>query len=288
MKRSIASWLLLALLLGLGGCQTMPVAVVAARTPGQVDTWQPLFVGVEYRFIATDQPRPLRIHAVRVDLEAPGIGFVVTPSNGAAALETNSQVATDFLAEHGCQVAINASPFGPVTTVSGQPQNVKGLSASGGQVYSPPHADRGVLWIDRAGRAHVTPPPIPLDQVVHGVGGFGMILIDGRITTDDAALHPRTAAGVSGDGRYLLLMVVDGRQTGFSEGMTQRELALWMRDIGAAHAVNLDGGGSTAMAIMHDEGRPRLVNRPIHLGLPGNQRPNANHLGIHARPLETP
>jgi|GEM_PF-2836148 len=67
---------------------------------------------------------------------------------------------------------------------------------------------------------------------------------------------PRTAIGWLPDGRELLV-TVDGRQDGYSIGMTPRELADFMVSLGAVSAANLDGGGSTAMSI-----RGVLVNQP--------------------------
>jgi exopolysaccharide biosynthesis protein len=60
--------------------------------------------------------------------------------------------------------------------------------------------------------------------------------------------QPRTMAGVDAKGR-LLLVTVDGRLTGGSEGFTIAEAAAFMRSLGAVQALNLDGGGSTAMAV---------------------------------------
>jgi exopolysaccharide biosynthesis protein len=68
--------------------------------------------------------------------------------------------------------------------------------------------------------------------------------------------QPRTMAGIDRDGR-LLLVTVDGRQPGISEGVTIEEGAHLMRELGAVDAMNLDGGGSTAMAV---DGM--LVNHP--------------------------
>lgn len=68
--------------------------------------------------------------------------------------------------------------------------------------------------------------------------------------------NPRTLAGVAADGR-LLLVAVDGGRPGWSLGLSFSESARLMRSLGAVDAVNLDGGGSTTMAI-GDE----LVNRP--------------------------
>jgi hypothetical protein len=69
--------------------------------------------------------------------------------------------------------------------------------------------------------------------------------------------HPRTAIGWSADRARLFFVVVDGRQSPYSDGMSLRELSWLFRRIGASDALNLDGGGSTALVI-----RGRLINRP--------------------------
>jgi exopolysaccharide biosynthesis protein len=68
-------------------------------------------------------------------------------------------------------------------------------------------------------------------------------------------VHPRTAAGRTADGR-LLLLVVDGRQP-VSRGVDLEQLAGIMEDIGAVEALNLDGGGSSALVV-----NGTLLNRP--------------------------
>ena len=78
-----------------------------------------------------------------------------------------------------------------------------------------------------------------------------------------ASRHPRTMAGVRRDGS-LLLVTVDGRRPGWSAGVTLREGARVMRSLGARDALNLDGGGSTAMAV-----RGRVANVPSD---PGGER----------------
>jgi exopolysaccharide biosynthesis protein len=75
-----------------------------------------------------------------------------------------------------------------------------------------------------------------------------------------AARQPRTLAGVRDDGT-LLLVTVDGRRPGWSAGMTLPEAARLMRSLGARDALNLDGGGSSAMTV-----RGEVVNRPSDRG----------------------
>jgi exopolysaccharide biosynthesis protein len=84
-----------------------------------------------------------------------------------------------------------------------------------------------------------------------------------RVTSDEEVffgstipdIHPRTAAGYRNNGE-LVLLVVDGRQVD-SRGVDLQELAILMRDLGCVEAINLDGGGSSAMVV---DGK--LLNRP--------------------------
>jgi hypothetical protein len=66
-----------------------------------------------------------------------------------------------------------------------------------------------------------------------------------------------------------------------SQGASLAELAGVLRDLGAVDAINLDGGGSATLVVA-DHGRPLILNSPIHTGVPGRERPSANHLGVGA------
>lgn len=102
-------------------------------------------------------------------------------------------------------------------------------------------------------------------EVRDAIGAGPMLVVDGEVhvTSDQEVffgttipfVHPRTAAGRTADGA-LILMVVDGRQP-VSRGVSLRELARLMLDVGAVDAVNLDGGGSSALVV-----NGVLLNRP--------------------------
>ena len=96
---------------------------------------------------------------------------------------------------------------------------------------------------------------------------------------------PRTAVGVSADGKRAWIVVVDGRQEGYSLGASNADLVTIFGELGARDAMSFDGGGSAALAI-EDGGKAKLLNRPIHTGVPGRERPVANHLVVFARPKE--
>ncbi|MGD6742596.1 phosphodiester glycosidase family protein [Streptomyces sp. BH106] len=115
-------------------------------------------------------------------------------------------------------------------------------------------------------RAHDTEGHSLLGPGISLVGGGPELVHDGAVAIDPArdgmsaraskGREPRTLAGVRADGS-LLLVVIDGR-TGSSAGATLPEAASLMSGLGARSAMNLDGGGSSTMAV-----GGRLVNRPM-------------------------
>ena len=125
-------------------------------------------------------------------------------------------------------------------------------------------------------------PMTPVDAA----GGFPLLVRDSVIapTVDsDGAesfrgVNPRTAVGVGMHGRRLWLVVIDGRRAEYSVGTTTRQTAELLLELGAADALNLDGGGSTAMVVRDAiSGTPRLVNRPSDAV---GERPVANALAV--------
>jgi hypothetical protein len=114
-----------------------------------------------------------------------------------------------------------------------------------------------------------------MDQVV---SGHPTILDDGNEVGNPGDplctnRHPRTSVGLTQDHRSLILAVVDGRRPGAS-GMTCPELASLMAEFGAFDAVNMDGGGSSAMWLSNGG----VKNQPSD----GTERSVGNHLAILA------
>ncbi|HSP34392.1 MAG TPA: phosphodiester glycosidase family protein, partial [Thermoanaerobaculia bacterium] len=91
------------------------------------------------------------------------------------------------------------------------------------------------------------------ENVTDAVSGPNILVRDGAVTIEpythgyaDVA-SPRTAVGVDAKGN-VLIFVIDGRQPGYSMGVTLDELAELMAKEGVVDALNLDGGGSTTFA----------------------------------------
>ena len=100
-------------------------------------------------------------------------------------------------------------------------------------------------------------------------GGTGDTLVANGTVTDknswlypDTGRAPRSALGMRADGT-LILYTVDGRQSGYSVGLTLQDLADEMVRLGCLWAVNLDGGGSTTLAVRTPgELSPSVKNSP--------------------------
>ena len=92
-------------------------------------------------------------------------------------------------------------------------------------------------------------------------------------------VNPRTAVGIANGGKRLFIAVIDGRQAGYSAGMSLREMVTLLRDMGAHDAINLDGGGSSAMVLRDakEAGRVTIVNKPSDAV---GERPVANALAV--------
>ena len=77
-------------------------------------------------------------------------------------------------------------------------------------------------------------------------------------------LPPQGAPGHTDDekGQILWLVVVDGRQRRYSEGMNMHELASVMKELGCWTATNMDGGGSSIMGLVGKGGKLKVMNRP--------------------------
>lgn len=69
--------------------------------------------------------------------------------------------------------------------------------------------------------------------------------------------NPRTGIGII-DNNHFVFIVVDGRSTGYSRGVSLTEFAKIFKDLGCTDAYNIDGGGSSTMYFMG-----RVVNNPL-------------------------
>ncbi len=118
-----------------------------------------------------------------------------------------------------------------------------------------------------------------VDKINFAIGGGSIILKDGNISLTDIhtkGSNPRTGIGINKDNTEMILVTIDGRDSSF-KGVGQEMFGAIMKDLGAYHALNLDGGGSTTMAIKPlGEDKAQVVNKPSE----GSQRLVVNGVGV--------
>lgn len=261
--------------------------------PAPVPMEQELYEGVTYRRLVRYLPRPMIAHVLTIDTKANGIEFLVTPPDLESEMPLKARTTTQFLQEFDLQIAVNGSGFAPWWSRGptdyyphvGDPVAPFGFTASGGDIYWTTSNTEGTpptLFISRRNALSFNNRP---NRVQSAISGNRMLVLKGKVAPDlkDDKAEPRTAIGTNRNGRYVYLVVVDGRQPFYSQGATFTELAQLLIDQGAFIGMNLDGGGSSTMVVEDENGEPRILNSPIDHYIPGTERPVATHLGIFIR-----
>jgi hypothetical protein len=264
--------------------------------PAPVPMKEKLYNGITYRRIVHVIPRPMVIHVLTVDTKAADVSFMVTPPDTDSDQPLKARTTSQFLEEFNVQIAVNGDGFSPWWSNSpadyyphvGDPITPLGFSASNGNVYWKGEniEDVGVeptLYMSRKNALSFNNRP---GNVYNAISGDRMLVEKGDIVEglDDEELDPRTAIGINRNGRYLYVVVVDGRQPFYSNGATFQELAEIFKAQGAYFAMAMDGGGSSTLVVEGKDGSPKIMNSPIDNYIPGRERPVGNHLGIIVNP----
>jgi hypothetical protein len=231
--------------------------------------------GLHYQLKEIRDPRPVRIHALRVDFSCPQIvpRVIIAPDpDGDGPAEAELTLPQQLIENLPVLAFINTNPWDALPDAQGQRNRrwypgqhveILGLAASQGLLRSPFCPSTYSIWWDRQGQIHFG-EEIPAGVVQEGIAGFLPLLREGRNCANplDTQVEPRTAIGTEDNRTVVWLVVVDGRQPGFSEGMTYFELAAEMAALGCREAAALDGGGSSIMGILSADGQMQIVNSP--------------------------
>lgn len=277
----------LAMLAALGALAALSWACVLLGLPLAYDrtgTTRQVAPGVLYRRLFLTRPRPHPVHVLEVGLDTPGLRLVLTAARPADGRPYAAATTSTFLGQQraSCVAAINASFFFPFHSSSPwdyYPRVGDGVDVLGR--YGTRNDRHGQAWhgarMNFAGsRVAFGGAPSKYDGTIEG---RRWLVRDGRRVAAPATRpYSRMALGLSD--RTLLAVAVDGKIDRLAEGLTLAELTALMLELGADHAIELDGGGSVTLALRRRDGAPEVVNLVSHTRVPFLERPVATHLGI--------
>jgi exopolysaccharide biosynthesis protein len=269
-------------------CLTTACATLTDTSPSGPRDYVALSPDIAYRQIRTPAPNPRVSYVVRLDLSHRMLALRLTRADSSGGKEFRSLTTSSYTRQTGAIIGVNGGFFGPVVDAEGVAMDAAGFVVADGVIASPalaPSQDsavvKAVVCFDIAQVIIEDTQSCP-SQYREGLAAGPRLLRDGIVAADPANVtrHPRTALGISARGDKVWLVVTDGRQAGYSDGATLVEMAEMLKGLGAVNAINLDGGGSSALVYADPQRGLRVLNRPIQSGSPGKERPVATHIGV--------
>ena len=269
----------------------MVFALLLNCCAGAESTTNHPFAGISYYSETRTNP-PTRLFVAEVDLTNPELHLRVAPGgpdpDGPGKWQTTLMQPTKIAAREKFDFVVNGDFFEARGVNDGEGTNsafrpdlwalVEGPAVTDGKIWSTCTDARPSLVVHKNRSVTIQNLTHPNADDWEVIGGNTMLVRDGiAVPHQNRAHHPRTAAGLDAAGTKLILLVVDGRKPGVAVGMSYDELAAEMLRLGCRQAVNLDGGGSSVMAIRNPiTGKFHILNEPTD----GHERPVADVLGI--------
>jgi exopolysaccharide biosynthesis protein len=261
--------------------------------PARLAVQREITPGIVYRRVIWQQPRPIVLHLAQIDLRQIGVrGSAITDTGS---LPVTAMTVSEYLQTSSSLLAINASYFYPFreelpwdfAPKSGDRAAVVGEAISQGQRYSRPRQDWVVLCFDADDRVQIFNQDRCPEKTQVAVAGDSILLLNGQLhqfPREYDKNYSRTIVGSDRTGDTLWILVIDGKQIGYSEGARLQEAAEFLQSQGVVNALNLDGGGSATLVARSSQGA-EILNAPTQNKIPMNERPVANHLGFYRRNL---
>ena len=254
--------------------KTILAAILISIAAAANAQWQSVGPGVDYQNFDRDD---YDVHVTRIDLTNDKIAVV-----GSRESDKGIKV-SEFGRRNKAIAAINGDyfddKFNPIGTTVGQ--------CGGWESARRSKREAMIMIGDSAAKiarqSEVDPQAPAPDWASTAISGWPALVVDcdplssKQLPGSDAftrAPHPRTAVGLSRDRKTMYFVVAEKSRSGVP-GLTLAQLASFIADeLDACSAMNLDGGGSSAMWVSD-----HIVNRPAD----GTERPVGNHLGVVLR-----
>ncbi|HEV8378222.1 MAG TPA: phosphodiester glycosidase family protein [Tepidisphaeraceae bacterium] len=239
----------------------------------------------------------MKLFWVEIDLSDPHVSVRVSPGgpdpDGQGKFQTTLMPTSAIAQRERFDLAVNGDFFQAQKSNDGgfalpgyranQWALVEGPAVTDGKIWSKSLRPHPCLVVRQGGKVGIEQVSVPEADVQQVISGMPMLVVKGKaLKNENPARHPRTAVGVDEKGTKLVILVVDGRNPGVSEGMTLAELSEEFVRLGCFSAMNLDGGGSTSMIMREPKADSwKILNRPSD----GKERPVANALGVRINRL---
>ncbi len=249
------------------------------------------FAGIICRSEVRQDP-PQRLFVAEIDISNPQVHVRVSRGgpdpDGLDKWQTTLMPPTKIAAREKFDLVVNGDFFLAKGANDGEGTNasfraamwasVLGPAVSDGKVWATSATNRPSLVVYKDGMIAIQMCAVPTPDKLEVVAGNTMLVEEGMVVPHTNKLrHPRTVAGLNVNGTKLIILVVDGRKPRVAVGMSYDELAAEMIRLGCRTALNLDGGGSTVMALRDPQKNEfRILNEPTD----GRERAVGNALGI--------
>lgn len=228
-----------------------------------------LYDGLEYSTLGFVDPsnRPQSAFILMVDLSKGNLTVSsIMPNN-----DTKFAIQTvKDMAEHRNKVgnkvlaAVNADFYRTSGEDLGTPAGPVVIDGTIVKDYSGWWQSKTYFAIKKDGKPEIGPVSSLTQQVYENmenlIGGGDWLVNNGVKTAIVHGIHPRTCVGYTRDD-VVYFVLVDGRRAGYAVGLDLVDMSNIMFSLGASHACNLDGGGSSTMVLKEESGSFKVVNR---------------------------
>jgi hypothetical protein len=214
------------------------------------------------------------IYLTVTDLSYPGLEIMITPEF------KEKYLTSKFAIENECYIAINGEAGESMAIDCDLGEWTGNWIVKNRPVLLEDSDKRPFLSFDRNNRATYFKAPLVdttvTEEKYNTIWGRFDILLDGEIQPDlYNRPYSRTIMGIDREGKYLYMMVVDGKRPQYSLGLTTSESARLLKLLGAWNVMYCDQGGSSCMYLKNYGG---IINRPADSD--GSERPVYSHFGL--------
>ena len=230
--------------------------------------WKRFYSGAEY-FFFENKDFPVRYHCVKIDLSDPSVKISAFPSSKDEFHKKKGKTTEFFTGiragklakKTGSEIIVNTTPFAGksgtwnLTAKLTSTRKIVGVHIVEKQLISKPIERYAALLINKTDRGFearivASQKENAFENCDFAFGGFFEILKDYKKSSFDWISHDsRTAIGITEDKKTLFLLVVEGEFQSKSKGLSYPECADIMLALGARDALEMDGGGSSALFI---------------------------------------